>query len=87
MALLILITSMSGIAYPILYCFVSNEFRVILKKKKNFEYLKFQIFIWIYLICSLFPSSLKENYPQSIVDVFAFPFRLLSNQIVIEFQM
>lgn len=28
MAVLILITSMSGIAYPILYCFVSKEFRV-----------------------------------------------------------
>lgn len=28
MAFLILGTSMSGIAYPILYCFVSKEFRV-----------------------------------------------------------
>lgn len=28
MAILILFTSMSGIAYPILYCFVSSEFRV-----------------------------------------------------------
>ena len=28
MAILILITSMSGVAYPILYCFVSHEFRV-----------------------------------------------------------
>nr|XP_027204492.1 bromodomain and WD repeat-containing DDB_G0285837-like [Dermatophagoides pteronyssinus] len=33
MAILILFTSMSGIAYPILYCFVSSEFRKIFSQK------------------------------------------------------
>ncbi|KAF7491114.1 hypothetical protein SSS_06142 [Sarcoptes scabiei] len=39
MALLILITSMSGIAYPILYCFVSNEFRKTIRSRLSMSLL------------------------------------------------
>ncbi|KAH9522008.1 hypothetical protein DERF_005612 [Dermatophagoides farinae] len=71
MAILILFTSMSGIAYPILYCFVSSEYRKIFSQKLTM----FSFFTCQSIIESNVPrrqsSSLNitkiEEHPTSII--------------------